>query len=174
MSLLTSCAVLFECFDSVSSSHDAQTQHLGGLDLDVRRLTASGLADGGLVDQDAGVRQSETLTGLTGGGDHGGCRGGLTEHDRLDLRTDVLHRVVDRRHRRERAAGAVDVHDDVAVGVHALEHEQLGHDVIRRRVVDLHAEEDDAVFEQLRVRVLALEAVGRALLERREDVSPSG
>src|SRR5690606_34113490 len=38
----------------------------------------------------------------------------------------------------------------------------------------LHTEEDDAVFEQLRVRVLTLEAVGGALLEARQDVPRLG
>ncbi len=49
-----------------------------------------------------------------------------------------------------------------------LEHQQLRHDIIGRRVVDLDAEEDHAVLEQLVVRVLTLVAVGRALLELRE------
>src|SRR5690606_11267226 len=58
----------------------------------------------------------------------------------------------------------------VAVGVLALEHEKLSHDVVGRGVVDLQAEKDDAVFEELRVRVLTLVAVGRALLEGGQDV----
>lgn len=129
------------------------------------------LLHGGLVDEDARVRQREALAGRSRGGEHGGGRGGLAEHDRLDVRADVLHRVVDRRHRGEGATGRVDVHDDVAVRVLALEHEELGHDVVRGGVVDLDAEEDDAVLEELGVRVLALVAVGRALLERGEDVA---
>src|SRR5690606_15435504 len=60
---------------------------------------------------------------------------------------------------------------DVAIRVLRLEHEQLSHHVVRRRVVDLHAEEDDAILEELVVRVLALVAVSRALLELRQDVS---
>jgi hypothetical protein len=68
-------------------------------------------------------------------------------------------------------ARRVDVHDDVAVGVRALEHDELGHEVVGRRVVDRRAEEDDAVLEKLVVRVLALVAVGRALLELREHVA---
>src|SRR5690606_29912477 len=68
----------------------------------------------------------------------------------------------------------VDVHDDVAIGVLRLEHEQLRHHVVGGGVVHLDAEEDDAVLEELRVRVLALEAVGRALLEGRQDVAGFG
>ena len=143
----------------------AHAQDLGGLDLDVGRLAVAGLAHRGLVDEDARVRQRESLARRAGRQQDRRRRGRLAEHDRLDLRTDVLHRVVDRRHGGERATGRVDVHDDVAVGILALEHEQLGHDVVGRRVVDLHAEEDDAVLEELGVGVLALVAVGRALLE---------
>jgi hypothetical protein len=122
------------------------------------------------VDHHAGVRQRQAAARGARREQHGGGRGGLAEADRLDLRLDVLHRVVDRRERRERASGAVDVHGDHAVRVLRLEHEQLGHDVIRGRVVHLHAEEDDAVLEELGVRVLTLVAVRGPLLELREDV----
>ena len=64
----------------------AHAQDLGGLDLDVGRLTVTGLAHGGLVDQDAGVRQREALAGRAGGGEDRGGRGRLAEHDGLDLR----------------------------------------------------------------------------------------
>ncbi len=59
----------------------------------------------------------------------------------------------------------------IAVRVLALEHEELGHDVVGRGVVHLHAEEDDAVLEELGIRVLALVAVGGALLEAGQDVA---
>src|SRR5690606_28184479 len=52
-----------------------------------------------------------------------------------------------------------------------LEHQQLGHDVVRRGVVDLHAEEDDALLEQLVVRVGLLDAEARVFDERRQDVA---
>src|SRR6185437_13026632 len=89
-------------------------------------------------------------------------------------RPDVLHRVVDRGQRRERATWRVDVQRDVAVRVLGLEHDQLGDDVVRRGVVDLHPEEDDPVLEQLGVGVEPLHAVRRALLELREDVAAAG
>ena len=83
----------------------AHAHDLGGLDLDVGRLTVAGFAHRGLVDQHARVRQRETLAGRAGRGDHRGGRRRLAEHDGLDLRSDVLHRVVDRRHGSERATG---------------------------------------------------------------------
>src|SRR5690606_7667748 len=67
-----------------------------------------------------------------------------------------------------------DVHRDVALGILALQNQQLRHHVVGGGIVDLHAEEDDAVFEQLVVRVLALEAVRRALLELRQHVAAGG
>ena len=152
----------------------AHADDLVGVDLDVGRLRVAATLHRRLVDEHARVRQRQALARRARREQHRGGRRRLAEADRLDVRLDVLHRVVDRRHRRERATGRVDVHDDVAVRVRALEHEQLGHDVVGRGVVDLHAEEDDAVLEQLGVRVLALEAVGRALLELRQDVAAGG
>src|SRR5690606_35035060 len=95
---------------------------------------------------------------------------GLPEADRLDVRADELHRVVDRHQRRERAAGRVDVHADLAVRVGRLQAQQLRHDVVGRRVVDLHPEEDDALLEELVVRVRLLDPVARALDEGRQHV----
>ncbi len=122
------------------------------------------------MDEHARVRQREALARLAGREQDRGGRGRLAEADRLDLRLDVLHRVVERGHRGERPARRVDVEDDVAVRVLALEHEELGHDVVRGRVVDLDAQEDDAVLEELGVGVLALVAVGGALLVLRQHV----
>src|SRR3954447_19864735 len=70
----------------------AHPQDLPRLDLDVGAL-ATALAIG-LVDEDAGVGQREPLA-LRARAEKDG-RGGrrLTETDRLDLRTDELHRVV--------------------------------------------------------------------------------
>jgi hypothetical protein len=52
-----------------------------------------------------------------------------------------------------------------------LEHQQLRHDVVGGRVVDLDAEEDDALLEQLVVRVRFLHAVAGVLDEGRQDVA---
>src|ERR1700682_2624373 len=111
------------------------------------------------------------LTGRPCGQQHGCRRRGLAEAHRLDVGAHVLHGVVDRHQRRERAAGRVDVHRDVAVGIQRLKHQQLGHDVVRRSVIDLHAEEDDALLEELVVRVGLLDAEAGVLDERRQDVT---
>ena len=113
------------------------------------------------------LRQREPLARRARGEQHGRGRGGLAQADGLDLRPDELHRVVDRRQRGERAARRVDVDGDVAVGVDRLQRQQLRHHVVGRRVVDLHAEEDDALLEQLGVRVHLLHAVRRCARRRR-------
>ncbi len=174
MSRFTCSGVRLVCPARVSSSHVAHAEDLRGLDLDVGGLAVPGLPHRGLVDEHPGVREREALARRTGREQHGRSRGRLAEHHGLDLRRDVLHRVVDRRHRGERATGRVDVHRDVTLGILALQDEELRHHVVGRGVVDLHAEEDHAVFEQLVVRVLTLEAVGRALLELREHVAAGG
>jgi hypothetical protein len=70
-----------------------------------------------------------------------------------------LHRVVDRKACVDAAAGRVDVEADVLVGVLGLEEQHLRDDHVRRRVLDLGAEEDDSLAEQPREDVEgALEA----------------
>src|SRR3954467_4522580 len=145
---------------------------LRGVDLQVGDLTA-GLT-GGLVDQHARVRQREALAGGAGSQQDGGGRGGLAHADGLDVGPDEHHRVVDGHQRGEGATGRVDVDRDVAVGVVGLQRDQLGHHVVGRRVVDLHPEEDDALLEELVVRVGLLHAVARALHEGGQDVTAGG
>src|SRR4051795_43734 len=149
-----------------------QLAHAGDLrrlDLQVRHLAVDALG-GRLVDEDPRVRHGEALAGRARGQQHRRGRGGLPEADRGDLRAHVLHRVVNGHQRGERATRRVDVHQDVAVRVGRLQHEQLGHDVVRGRVVDLHPEEDDALLEELVVRVGLLDPVARALDEGRQHV----
>ena len=148
----------------------AHAVDLIGDDLDVAGLTLHPL-HGGLVDEDARVGQGQTLALAAGGQEHGGGGGRLPQADGLHLRLDVLHGVVDGRQRREGSAGTVDVHGDETVWVLGLQDQELGHDVVGGGVVDLDTHEDDAVLEELGVRVLTLEAVGGALLELGQHVT---
>src|SRR5699024_3422127 len=75
-----------------------------GVDLDVGGLREAAFHRG-LVDQHTGVGQCQALARGTRRQKYRRGRGRLSEADRLDLRADVLHRVVDRRHRGERATG---------------------------------------------------------------------
>ena len=106
-----------------------------------------------LVDQNARLRQGVALALGARAEQHRRRRRGLAHAVGLDVGPDVLHRVVDRRQRRERAAGRVDVDLDVSVRVRGLQHDQLRHHVVGDDVVDRGAEEDDALLEQLVVRV---------------------
>ena len=76
---------------------------LGGLDLQVGELTLDDATQRRLMNEDAGVRQGQALARRTGGQQHRRGRGGLTEAHRLDVGTHVLHGVVDRHQRGERA-----------------------------------------------------------------------
>src|SRR5690606_3146834 len=63
-----------------------------------------------------------------------------------------------------------DVDLDVAVGLHGLQADQLGHDGVGDIVADRGPEEDDAFLEQLAVRIDTPVAVGGALLPLRDVV----
>src|SRR5207253_9671797 len=98
---------------------------------------------------------------FSGGEKHRSHRRGLSDADRLNVRLDVLHRVVDRQARGDRAAGRVDVKRDVFLGILGFEEQKLGNDQIRNGIVNGLAEEDDVVFEESGVDVVgALAATG--------------
>ena len=69
-------------------------------------------------------------------------------HTVADVGLDELHGVVDRHAGRHRAARAVDVQPDVPLGVVAGQVQQLGADDVGDVVVDLGAEEDDALAQE--------------------------
>src|SRR5437868_3950182 len=150
----------------------AHPQDLPRLDLQVAGLPTPALG-GGLVEQDPRVRQRRPFARSARRQQHGRRRGGLADADGLDLGPDEPHRVVDRGHRGEGAARRVDVQVDVAVGVERLQGEQLGHHVVGRGVVDLGADEDDPVLEELVVGIHLPHPVGGALGEGGQDV-PGG
>ena len=123
------------------------------------------------MNEHAGVRQHQTLALGTGGQQDGGRGSGLAEAHGLHVRLDVLHGVVDGGHGRHGTARGIDVHHHVTVRILAFEHQQLGHDIVGGRVVDLHAHEDDAILEQAGVRILPLETVWGLLFELRQNVA---
>src|SRR5690606_21849798 len=141
------------------------------LDLQVSRGTAFAATHRWLVDQYTRVRQSQALARGTGCEQYCCGRGGLAEANGLDLWTDELNRVVDCSHRGEGTTRRVDVQGDITLWIHRFQDQQLGHYVISRCVINLSAEEDNAILEQLCVRVLALETVWCALFELWQDVA---
>src|SRR6201996_9427331 len=120
--------------------------HLLGLIPDVGRGAAD--AAGRLVHQDRGVRHGVALARGTcreqelphARGHAHGVRGHVVGHE--------LHHVVDRKAGVDRAARGVDVDVDVALRVLGGEQQHLSGDPVRDVVVDLLAEEDDAVPQQ--------------------------
>ena len=122
-----------------------------GLDLDVARLTLS--AAMWLMKHQSGVGQGVSLP-LGSAGEDDRCRRRRHPHaDRVHIRPDVLHRVVDREKRRYRATGGIDVEEDVLVRILRLEVEELGHDQVGDCVIDRSAQEDDSVLEEPAVNV---------------------
>jgi hypothetical protein len=110
------------------------------------------------------------------GEDEGAHRHGDAHARGGHVRLDELHRVVDREAGVHLAAGGVDVHRDVLVGVDRLEVQQLRDHEVGHLVVDRRADEDDALVEQARVDVEGALAA-RVLLDdhrnHRHGYSPS-
>ena len=169
----------FETFSSSCAGvlgHDLlepplEGDRLTGVDLDVRRLPLEAAPD--LVDQDLGVRQRHPLSFRAAGEQERAHRHRDADADRLHVRLDELHRVVDREPVVDRAARRVDVDRDVLVRVLGLEVEELGDDQVRDLVVDGRAEEDDPLVEQARVDVERALAA-RGLLDHHRDQRAHG
>ena len=94
----------------------------------------------------------------------------LTDAIRLHVGLDELHRVVDRQARRDRPARAVDVEQDVALGILGFEEQHLRDDEVGDLVVDRRADEDDAVFEQPRKDVVGAFATVRLFDDHRDEL----
>ena len=139
-----------------------EQQALLGLDLDVGRRAAD--AAGRLVHHDARVRQGVPLALGAGREQELAHRGGEAHAHGDDVVGDELHRVVDGHAGVDRAAGRVDVEEDVGLVVLGVEQEHLGADRVGVLVLDLRAEEDDAFLEQplvdVAVEVLGAEVAG--------------
>jgi len=80
-----------------------------------------------------------------------------THADGAHVGLDEAHGVVDGQSGGHRATRRVDVQPDVPLGVLALEVQELGGDQVGDVVVDLAAEDDDAVLEE------SVEGVGRGV-----------
>src|SRR5262245_55247825 len=94
------------------------------------------------MNDDPRMRKREPLAFGSGCEQYCGHRGRLTHTYSHDIRPYESHRVVDREPRRNRAAGAVDVDRDLAIGVLGLQKQQLRNDDISKGLVDLGAEKN--------------------------------
>src|SRR5260370_28436809 len=78
--------------------------------------------------------------------------------------------IKNREPRRDRSTGRVYIHIDLTLGILGLKEEKLRRNEVRDLVVDLTAEEDDAILQQPRVNVVgALTAPGLLDHEWNED-----
>lgn len=104
--------------------------------------------------QDVGVRQGEALALGAAGEQELAHRGRHAHTDGDDVVRDELHGVVDGHAGRHGATGAVDVEVDVLLRLGGQEQELRG-DLVGDVIVDLLAEEDDALAEQPVVDMVA-------------------
>ncbi|MPN04432.1 hypothetical protein SDC9_151670 [bioreactor metagenome] len=83
---------------------------------------------------------------------------------------DILHRIVDGEPRAYGTAGRVDVEVDILIGVVALQKEHLRNDAVGDVVVNRPADEDDAIFEQAAVDIVAALAVTGLLNDHWDEI----
>ena len=79
----------------------------------------------------------------------------VTHADRLHVRLDELHRVVNAQTGVNRSARAIDVERNILVGIFTFKEQQLGNHEICRFVVDFARQEHDAVAQQTRINIEA-------------------
>ena len=129
----------------------ADVDDLFGVDLDVGRLALE--AGGDLVDQDLRVRQRHPLAGGAAAEQQRTHAHRDPDADRLHVRLDELHRVVDRHAGIDGAAGRVDVEADVLVRIHRLEMEELSDDQVGDVIGDRGPQKHDPLVAKPRVDV---------------------
>ena len=91
----------------------AHAQDFPRIDVDIGGLPAQ-TAHGGLVDQDAGMRQAEALALGSAGEQNRRHGSSLAQAIGDDVGLDQAHGVENRQTRRDRAAGRIDVERDIA------------------------------------------------------------
>jgi hypothetical protein len=144
----------------------AQAQDVLGMNFDVRRLALE--AAERLVDHHVGIGQGDALALRPRREQERSHRRRHSDAQRRHVGLDELHRVVDRKARRDRAPRRVDVEVDVLVRVFRLEEQHLRNDQVRRCFVDRADEEHDPFLEQPRIDVVSALAAP-ALLDHHRD-----
>src|SRR5919109_3220317 len=105
------------------------------------------------MDEDLCVRERHALLPRAAGEQERTHAHRYPDADRLHVRLDELHRVVDREAGVDAAARRVYVEADVLVGIFGLEMQQLRDDQVRNVLVDRGAEEHDPLVEKARVNI---------------------
>jgi len=89
-----------------------------------------------LVNENAGIWQSETLALGSGCQEQRSHRSTLADADGGYVRPDKLHGVVDGHARGDGTSGRVDIDVDIFLRILCFEEEKLGHDQIGNLIVD--------------------------------------
>ena len=116
------------------------------IDLHIRDLALG--TGGGLVDHDLRVGQRDALALGAAGQQKRAHAGRHTDADGGHVTLDVLHGVIDSHSRGHTAAGAVDIHLNVLVGILRLQIKELRHHKAGGGIIHLFAKEYDTVIEQ--------------------------
>src|SRR3990172_3558523 len=123
----------------------ARAQDLLRLNVDVGGLARN--TSRRLVDDDPGVRESETLSRRSRREDHGGHARCLADAVCRHVGANELQGVVDGEPRGHNSSRTIDVDRNLLLRILRLEKQELGHDQVRQIVFDGSSNEDDVVFE---------------------------
>src|ERR1700694_2383404 len=104
----------------------AHAKNFLGLNANIRRLTLRAAAR--LVNENARIRQSESLTFCAGRQKQSTHGGALADTNSGDVRADKLHRIVDGHAGGDRTARRIDINVDVFLWVFSFEKKKLRHD----------------------------------------------
>lgn len=158
--------VVFDGFEGLSAvlgkdavQFFAQAEDLSRMDLDLGRLSL--YAAQRLVDHDIRMREGIAFALRTSGQKDSRHAGTGSDTDGGDVRTDILHRIIDRKAGGHDAAGAVDVKVDIFGRVFGFQEEKLCNDDIGHMVFNLAVKEYDAVLQKSGINIIgALSASG--------------
>ena len=158
--------VVFDGFEGLSAvlgkdavQFFAQAEDLSRMDLDLGRLSL--YAAQRLVDHDIRMREGIAFALRTSGQKDSRHAGTGSDTDGGDVRTDILHRIIDRKAGGHDAAGAVDVKVDIFGRVFGFQEEKLCNDDIGHMVFNLAVKEYNAVLQKSGINIIgALSASG--------------
>lgn len=158
--------VVFDGFEGLSAvlgkdavQFFAQAEDLSRMDLDLGRLSL--YAAQRLMDHDIRMREGIAFALRTGGQKDSRHAGTGADTDGGDVRTDILHRIIDRKAGGHDAAGAVDVKVDIFRRVFSFQEEKLCNDDIGHMVFNLAVKEYNAILQKSGINIIgALSASG--------------
>mmetsp|Transcript_10087 Transcript_10087/g.20763 ORF Transcript_10087/g.20763 Transcript_10087/m.20763 type:complete len:265 (-) Transcript_10087:122-916(-) len=137
---------LIAIIGNISIQHLPDEQNLLRLNLDIGRLPLR--PSERLMNHDPGIGKRPPLPRSSRPEEECPHRRRHSETDGLDVAGDELHGIVNGEAGADGAAGGVDVEGNVLFGVFVGEVEELGDEDVGDFVVDVGAEEEDAVFEK--------------------------